>query len=83
MGGGWQQWQWFVVKSVVKLKNCQIGKQIGEVVDIDPVIMIVVTKRQKDRKTKRKKMQKDKKEKRQKRQKDKKAKMQKGKKTKR
>ena len=32
---------------VVKLKNCWIGTQIGEVVEMDPVIMIVVTKRQK------------------------------------
>ena len=48
---------------MVKLKNCWIGTKIGVVVDIDPVIMIVVTKRQKDKKAKR---QKDKKAKRQK-----------------
>ena len=41
-----------LVKCVVKLKNCWIGTKIG-VVDIDPVIMIVVTKRQKDKKIKR------------------------------
>ena len=57
---------------MVKLKNCQIGMKIGVVVDMDPVIMIVVTKkrqkgkktwRQKDKKTKWQKMQKDKKDK--------------------
>ena len=37
---------------MVKLKNCQIGTNIGVVVDIDPVIMIVVTKRQKGKKAK-------------------------------
>ena len=37
---------------MVKLKNCWIGTKIGVVVDIDPVIMIVVTKRQKDKKAK-------------------------------
>ena len=40
----------FVVKYVVKLKNCWIGTKIGVVVDMDPVIMIVVTKIQKDKK---------------------------------
>ena len=50
-----------MVKCVVKLKNCQIGTKIGVIVDIDPVIML--TKRQKDKKTK---MQKCKKAKRQK-----------------
>ena len=35
-----------VVKCVVKLKNCQIGTKIGVVVDMDLMIMIVVTKRQ-------------------------------------
>ena len=60
-----------MVKCVVKLKNCQIGTKIGVVVDMDPVIMIVVTKRQKGKKTKKKKgkktkRQKDKKPKRQK-----------------
>ena len=25
VGGGWQYWRWFVVKCVVKLKNCLIG----------------------------------------------------------
>ena len=76
-----------VVKCVLKLKNCQIGTKIGVVVDIDPVIIIVVTKRQKGKKTKiqkykntkiqkdkRTKGQKDKKTKRQKWQKDKKTK---------
>ena len=63
-----------MVKYGVKLKNCRIGTKIGVVVDMDPMLMIVVTKRQKD---------KYKKAKRQKRQKDKKAKMQKDKKTKR
>ena len=29
-------------KFVGKLKHCQIGKKIGVVVDIDPLIMIVV-----------------------------------------
>ena len=48
---------------MVKFKNCQIGTKIGVVVDIDPMIMIVVTKRQKDKKTK---SQKGKKAKRQK-----------------
>ena len=61
----------YVVKCDVTLKNCWIGTKIGVVVDMDPVSMIVVTKRQKDKKTKR---QKDKKTKRQK---DKKAKRQK------
>ena len=37
-----------VVKCVVKLKNCWIATKIGVVVDMDPVIMIVVTKRQKN-----------------------------------
>ena len=44
-----------MVKCVVKLKNCQIGTKIGVVVDVDPVIMIVVTKRQKGKKAKRQK----------------------------
>ena len=72
----------YVVKRVVKLKNCQIGIQIGVVVYVDPVIMIVMIKRQKGKKTKR---QKDKKTKRQKdkKTKDKRAKRQKCKKTKR
>ena len=39
----------------VKIENCQIGTEIGVVVDIDPVIMIVVTKRQKDKRVKRQK----------------------------
>ena len=47
----------------VKLKNCWIGTKIGVVVDIDPMIMIVVTKRQKDKKTKRQKDKKYKKDK--------------------
>ena len=34
-------------------KNCRIGTKIGVVVDIDPMIMIVVTKRQKDKKEKK------------------------------
>ena len=42
-----------VLKCVVKLKNCRIGTIIGVVVDMDPVIMIVVTKRQKGKKTKK------------------------------
>ena len=42
-----------MVKCVVKLKNCQIGTKIGVVVDMDPVIMIVVTKRQKGKKSNR------------------------------
>ena len=33
----------FMVKCVVKLKNCWIATKIGVVVDMDPVIMIVVT----------------------------------------
>ena len=48
---------------MVKFKNCRIGTKIGVVVDIDPMIMIVVTKRQKYKITK---LQKDKKTKRQK-----------------
>ena len=44
-----------VVKCVVKLKNCRIGTTIGVVVDMDPVIMILVTKRQKGKKAKRQK----------------------------
>ena len=68
-----------------KIKNCWIRTKYGVVLDMDPVIMIVETKRQKGKKTKR---QKDKKAKRQKGQKTKRhkgknAKMQKGKKTKR
>ena len=55
------------MKCVVKLKNCWIETKIGVVVDIDPVIMIVVTKIQKDKKAKR---QKDKKTKIQKDKKD-------------
>ena len=47
---------------VVELNNCQIGTKICVVVDMDPMIMIVVTKRQKDKKQKDKK-QKDKKQK--------------------
>ena len=43
-----------VVKFVVKLKDCQIGTKIGVVVDMDPVIMIVVTKRQKRQKLQQK-----------------------------
>ena len=50
-----------MVKCVVKLKNCLIGTQICVVVDIDPVIMIVLTKRQKGKKDKNTKGQKDKK----------------------
>ena len=50
-----------------KIENCWIKKN-HVVVDLDPLIMIVLTKRQKDKKTKR--------------QKDKKTKMQKDKKTK-
>ena len=63
-------------ENVVKLKNCQIGKKIGVVVDIDPMIMIVVTKRQKDKKDKNTKIQKKilKRQKIQKRQKAKKTK---------
>ena len=37
-----------MVKCVVKLKNCEIGTKIGVVVDMDLMIMIVVTKRQKN-----------------------------------
>ena len=44
-----------VVKCVVKLKNCRIGTKIGVVVDMDPMIIIVVTKRQKDKKKAKKK----------------------------
>ena len=58
-------------------QNCQIGTKIGVVVDMDPMIMIVVTKSQKGKKDKRQKG------KNTKRQKDKKAKRQKDKKTKR
>ena len=77
-----------MVNFVVIFKNCKIGV----VVNIDPMIMIVVTKRHKDEKSKRQKdekakRQKDKKSKRQKdkqtnRQKEKKAKRQKDKNTK-
>ena len=44
-----------VVKCVIKLKNCWIGTKIGVVVDMDPMIMIVVTKIQKGKKAKRQK----------------------------
>ena len=71
-----------VVICVVKLKNCWIVTKIGVVVDMDPMIMIVVTKNQKDKKTNKTKRQKDKKTKA-KRQKDIKLIRQKGKKTKR
>ena len=57
---------------VPKLKNCRIGTKICVVVDIDHVIMIVVTKRQKRQKDKNTKGQKDKKDKNTKGQKDKK-----------
>ena len=78
---------------MVKLKNCHIGTKIGVVVDLDPVIMIVVTKktkkakrqkgkRQKDKKTKIQKGKKTKSQQQQKRQTDKKAKSQKDKKDK-
>ena len=40
---------------MVKLTNCSIGTKIGVVVDMDPMIMIVVTKRQKDTNTIRQK----------------------------
>ena len=53
-----------VVKFVVKLKDCQIGTIICVIVDMDPMSMIVVTERQKDKKTKNKKWQKGKKTKR-------------------
>ena len=33
----------YEVKFVVNLKNCQIGTKIGVAVDMDPMIMIVVT----------------------------------------
>ena len=62
---------------MVKLKNCQIGIKISVVVDMDHVIMIVVTKIQKDKKTKRQKDKKTKRQKLQKRQ-NKKQKIQKG-----
>ena len=52
-----------------KLKNSRIGTKICVVVDIDHVIMIVVTKRQKVKKDKNTKGQKDKKTKKTKRQK--------------
>ena len=50
-------------KCVVKLKNCRSGTKIGVVVDMDPMIMKVVTKRQKAKKQKgkKKKRQKEKK----------------------
>ena len=58
-------------KIVITLKYCQIGTKIGVVVDMDTMIMIVETKRQKDKMAKRQngnmaKMQKGKKTKRQK-----------------
>ena len=56
---------------MVKLKNCQIGTKIGVVVDNDPLIMIVVTKKQKDKRQKGKKTERQK-CKKTKRQKDKK-----------
>ena len=65
-----------VVKYVLKLNFVWIGTNIGVVVDMDLVIMIVVTKRQKGKKTKRQKRQNNKKAKRQ-RQKGKKSKRQK------
>ena len=60
------------------LKNCWIGTKISVVVDMDPMIMIVVTKRQNynNKKDKKAKMQKDDNG-------DKKTKRKKGKKTKR
>ena len=36
-----------------KIEKYWIGTKIGVVVDIDPMIMIVVTKRQKDKKDKK------------------------------
>ena len=70
-----------------KLKNCQIGTNIGVAVDIDRMIMIVVTKRLKGKKTKiqkykNTKIQKEQKDKRTKGQKDKRTKGQKDKRTK-
>ena len=41
-----------IKQNVVKKNLGGIGTKIGVVVDMDPVIMIVVTKRQKDTKTK-------------------------------
>ena len=91
-GGGWMAIVVVVCgKICVKIcgkigKNCQIRAKIGVVVDMDPMIMIVVTKRQKDKiqKGKNTKRQKDKKkDKKAKMQKDQKAKRQKGKKAKR
>ena len=69
----------YVVKCMLKFKNCWIRTKIGVVVDMDPVIMIVVTKRQKNKKAKK---QKDKKTKRQKDKKTKKTKKMQQKKTK-
>ena len=45
---------------MVKLKNSQIGTKIGVVVDMAPMIMIELTKRQKDKKAKNAKRQKGK-----------------------
>ena len=59
------------MKCVVKLKNCWIGTKIGVVVDIDPGIMIVVKKRQKDKKAKIQKYKRTKRQKKE-RKKDKK-----------
>ena len=67
---------------MVKLKNCQIRTKIGMVVDMDPVIMIVMTKRQKTKRQKGKKVKRQKGTKA-KMQKDQKAKRQRGKKAKR
>ena len=76
-----------MVKCVVKFNFFWIGTKFGVVVDMDPMIIIVVTKRQKDKKakinqkTKRQKLKTTKRQKRQKtkRQKGKKAKRQKSK----
>ena len=38
-----------------KIENCWIGTEIGVVVDMDPIIMILVTKRQKNKRKKRQK----------------------------
>ena len=67
---------------MVELKNCRIGTKICVVVDIDHMIMIVVTKRQKDKNTKIQKDKRTKKTKRQNDKKDKNTKIQKDKRTK-
>ena len=70
-----------MVKCLVKLKNCGIGTKIGVVIDIDHLIMIVVRKRQTEKRQNCKNTER-KKDKRAKRQKDKNTNKLKDKKTK-